>query len=317
MKRKIIAQSLLVVFLAHICWQCTDKADLSSPDQSLLNTISARLEEKNYASIKDLGNSNPHEQLGRDIEKLYHSLFDLYRYKLSGDHRFYYGNSLVPTEQKRHQEIKKMTQVALERKGIVYSETFVDQFALALRTYKFTSEDMQKYFDDAKKNELLTPLEYQILLMQCQEIALSKSDPRQQDILRTVELEVAKSNINQASKDKILMINAVARNLANDPGIALNGPFPNLFPKSQFQQTTPVVVATFFITWAVTSLIIMWTDPNCDNTCQAQMAQNAMVYGALGMLACLPSMGDACPPCNPPCFLDGDNNCIGWPCDPL
>jgi hypothetical protein len=317
MYRLIISRTLLLIFVAQILWSCTEGSTVYESSEALLVSLKNKLEEKDYVTIAEFGDTNPFEQLGKKNEKIYHDLFDQFKFKLSGDHGFQYGNTVVSDNVERHTNIKKMTKAALRHAGVEYSEQFIDKTTEKLKGYKLTSEDMQKFFVDAEKSNALSPLEHKILLMECKAVVAAKLNMTQQDILRTVEYEVAHSSIQQSSKNKILMINAIARNLANDTMLAPNGHAFALFSESPFQQTTPIAVAGFFVTWAVVSLVIMFTDPNCDSACQNQMSTNVLVYGALAMLVCSPLMGQACPPCNPPCYLDLDDNCVGWPCDPI
>lgn len=288
MKRQHIARMLLFVFLTNLTWSC---ADFSDSGRDLLSNISDRLDQKNYVTAEEFGDTNPHEATGLRMERVYHGLF---KYSMFEHPKLVYGTSFV-VDKASEAGVKKIVKTELEAQGFVYSEAACDAVAEKLGKYKFTSEDMERYFIDARESKALTPLEYEILMLQMRAVSHSKSNIRSQNIIRTVEYEVAHAEIDQASKDKILLINAIARNLVNDPRISLEGSFPNFF-SGNFQQTTPVVVGTFLILAAVGSLIIAWTDPNCNNACQSQMTSNAMAYATAGMLVCaFAANGEPCP----------------------
>jgi hypothetical protein len=315
MNRKAIARTLLMIFVAQLLIRCSDKPLISTVEDALLNQLSARLAERDYVSLGN-GYTNPYEELGKQSDKIYKDLLSTFRYQLTGDNSLHYGYAVIRQDLVRHEKIKKMARMAIERNNSIFSDRGPDLVYDKLQGYKFTSEDMQRFFDNAVNDGSLKPVERAIIVLELRAIVESKTDLRQREILQTVEYEVSNSSIDESSKNKILLINTIGRNLLNSQGIGpLNGYGFNLFSESPFQQTTPVAIASFFLTFIVVSLIVLFTDPNCDAACQQQMVASIAIYGALAMLVCDPSVGTGCPPCLPPCFFDTDNNCIGYPCD--
>ena len=304
MKRIVIARTLLLILLTQFIFACTENS-VTDPAEDLLNNLSRRLEQKDYVSSSEFGKSNPYEEIGTKLEVVYHNLL---KYPLAEDHGFIYGNVLVSSDKAKHKHVKEITRIELEKAGITYSEEFIDQTAEKLSGYAFTSEDMTRYFQDAEESQTLTPLEHKIFMLQMRAISVSKTNSRLQDILRTVEFEVIQSGIETSSKNKILLVNAVVRNLVNIPSISMNGAVPNFF-SGHFQQTTPVVVGTFLVLFAVVTLITAFTSPTCYAACQNQMVGNAFIYASAGLLVCYEF---ECLPCVYPCTrnnVTGGCNC--------
>jgi hypothetical protein len=282
MKRVLFSRILLFVYSTNLLLAACTEISHFDPEKDLLDVLVSRLEKKDFISSEQFVDSNPFESTGKELERVYHNLF---KYPMAERNGFIYGHSLVPDDEGRQIILKRITRIELEAEGMEYCEACIDEFTIKMSGYKLTSEDMVRFFQDAETAGALTSLEHAVIMLQLRAISSAKSNLRVQQILQTVEFEVLKSSIPSYSKSKILVMNAIARNLINDPRISLNTHFLNL-SFNNFSQTTPAVIGTILVVWVVAALVTAWFDPGCDTSCQYTMYTNAFAFALSGWLVC-------------------------------
>lgn len=263
--------------------------------------MSKRFIENDYATVSN----NPYKTFGTELGGIYQSILQRSR------HEIFHGNLFVPTNPEDKNRLKAMTKRELDKNGILYSEGAIDRFSEQIKDYKLTSEGIINFLDNAAHENTITIGEHDIIYLELQEMAATTSTERLRSIIYTTEYEVSNSMLTSATKDKLLLFNALAKNsIVDNPGPVASRSVPNL-AKSPFQKTTPVVVATVLVVWAAVTLIQAWQDPSCDANCQLNMAANAATYVALGQLICEAYGDGSTCPCDTDegCWLD-NGRCI-------
>jgi hypothetical protein len=231
MKTKFIPKktrcAILLLLFSLVVPACNRQSEIKSPDETLIEKLSDRLEKKDYVSSRST--NNPYDQTGRDAVEFrkFISTDAAFRKqirlqnstKLGVVHAGLFQLTSVNSEKNWGIEdpnvlklIKSKSQEFDERNGKEFDGSRIDKINDELLLYSKDTDGVNKILENGFSKKAISKVQYEILKMTVSQI--SKADVREANSINaTVEHEVINSSINDADKAMLLSINSL---LAND-----------------------------------------------------------------------------------------------------
>jgi hypothetical protein len=283
MKRILSARFFLVIFITSISQSCINNHQKTSVSEAVLDNLSEKLTYKDYADPENLGFTNPHEALGATTLKMVKAL----QAKLDEER-----NLPTPSrpktfgilDEKVVEVVRAIGPDVFRSEGREFDSQHFEKINKGLNEYSFSSDGVMALLNEAEKGGNLTPFQRRIVQMEFQEFARAKSERQVRSICATVEQEIINSGLELSEADAILKLNAVLRNLSElqlTETTGLNEVFS--FDQKVMQFTTPVIITTVLVFFAVTLIIslVFCDDPGFAAVMGGSNCyQNTIAYGS-------------------------------------